>query len=312
MAVRTKDTVDIVKELVASLTPTVEIFEAIDNGDGTFTLTIFNTYWIHANQQIIIEGNVYTVVSFVINDSITIKEKTAGAGIPTVNSFILQAPHFEHGKPIPAAEKHSVKKLAADRMPFVWLEEILEETINPDFKNRWAVESRPRLYFMDEARSEDWTPEDHKVEILQPMRQMVEYFFELLDKDRKNYKRVVTYSDWARANWGEYVQGKGAVGRFWNDDLSGHEVLFDFGASRQKCDPRLGNVCTIGVEVQTTAETSPGANDGTANAVISGQGGNLSFSWVGPNGYTSTDQNITGLEPGTYTVTVTDDTTARS
>jgi hypothetical protein len=38
------------------------------------------------------------------------------------------------------------------------------------------------------------------------------------------------------------------------------------------------------------------------------QGGNLpyEFQWSGPNGYTSTDEDISGLEPGVYTVTVTD------
>src|SRR5690606_24881085 len=39
---------------------------------------------------------------------------------------------------------------------------------------------------------------------------------------------------------------------------------------------------------------------------ISGTPGPYSFSWTGPNGFTSTNQNIATLEPGDYEITITD------
>ncbi|OWY24288.1 T9SS C-terminal target domain-containing protein [Sphingobacteriales bacterium UPWRP_1] len=55
-----------------------------------------------------------------------------------------------------------------------------------------------------------------------------------------------------------------------------------------------------------TDVTCFGQNDGTATAIT--QGGNPPFSyvWTGSNGYTGNGQTITGLAPGSYSVTVTD------
>ena len=51
-----------------------------------------------------------------------------------------------------------------------------------------------------------------------------------------------------------------------------------------------------------------GAADGAININILGGSdcSSYTFAWTGPNGFTSTDEDLTGLEAGTYTVTVTD------
>jgi hypothetical protein len=56
------------------------------------------------------------------------------------------------------------------------------------------------------------------------------------------------------------------------------------------------------VTVSTTDETAEGANDGTASAFASG--GTATYTYLWSNGQTTAD--ITGLAPGTYTVTATD------
>jgi gliding motility-associated-like protein len=48
------------------------------------------------------------------------------------------------------------------------------------------------------------------------------------------------------------------------------------------------------------------ASNGSVTIVPAGGHGGYSFSWTGPNGYTSTEQNPTDLATGSYTVTVTD------
>ena len=45
---------------------------------------------------------------------------------------------------------------------------------------------------------------------------------------------------------------------------------------------------------------------GSINLAVSGGSGSYSYSWTGPNGFTSTSQNLTGLAVGNYNVTVTD------
>tara|TARA_B100000508_G_scaffold60116_1_gene46729 strand:+ start:7537 stop:10572 length:3036 start_codon:yes stop_codon:yes gene_type:complete len=55
----------------------------------------------------------------------------------------------------------------------------------------------------------------------------------------------------------------------------------------------------------TTAETN--GNDGSIDLTPAGGTSPYSYAWTGPNGFTSTDQNPTGLEGGAYEVTITDD-----
>ncbi len=53
-----------------------------------------------------------------------------------------------------------------------------------------------------------------------------------------------------------------------------------------------------------------GSNDGAINTTANGgttSTGNYSFSWIGPNGFNSNNPDIMNLEPGFYTVTITDD-----
>lgn len=58
-----------------------------------------------------------------------------------------------------------------------------------------------------------------------------------------------------------------------------------------------------------TPITCFGANNGSVNLNVTGGtvAGNYTFSWTGPGAFTANTQNISGLSPGTYNVTVTDD-----
>ena len=77
------------------------------------------------------------------------------------------------------------------------------------------------------------------------------------------------------------------------------------------------NGCSHQEEVELTREsiildptitdaTCLGINDGIINITPSGGTPNYTYSWTGPNGFLSSDQNISGLEPGDYTVNVID------
>lgn len=60
----------------------------------------------------------------------------------------------------------------------------------------------------------------------------------------------------------------------------------------------------------TATKIDNGCAGGSAGSIAispSGGSGVYSYSWSGPNGFASTDQNISGLESGTYELTLTDD-----
>ncbi|MBK6341139.1 MAG: choice-of-anchor L domain-containing protein [Flavobacteriales bacterium] len=52
--------------------------------------------------------------------------------------------------------------------------------------------------------------------------------------------------------------------------------------------------------------TCAGASDGAINLSAQGGSGSYSFSWNGPNGFASTNEDISNLAPGSYTVLVSD------
>lgn len=77
-------------------------------------------------------------------------------------------------------------------------------------------------------------------------------------------------------------------------------------------------ICTVGaimvtlfnaygedlVVLTTNAET--GMNNGAIDLTISGGAAPFLVNWVGPDGFTSSEEDLVELAPGTYTVTVTD------
>lgn len=62
--------------------------------------------------------------------------------------------------------------------------------------------------------------------------------------------------------------------------------------------------CPAVVPVLTVNNATCANNDGSIS-VMGDFGTNASYSWTGPNGFVSNDQNLTGLSDGTYTVIVT-------
>jgi hypothetical protein len=54
------------------------------------------------------------------------------------------------------------------------------------------------------------------------------------------------------------------------------------------------------------SDTDPGLSTGAVDLTVSGGVAPFTYSWTGPGGFSSTSEDISGLEYGTYTVTVTD------
>lgn len=67
----------------------------------------------------------------------------------------------------------------------------------------------------------------------------------------------------------------------------------------------LNNAFAADLESSVT-EASYGASDGEIDLTVLGGAAPYQYSWVGPGGFSSTEEDVSGLLPGTYTVTVID------
>jgi len=78
------------------------------------------------------------------------------------------------------------------------------------------------------------------------------------------------------------------------------------------CPQVFPGIATVGENTSITATFSPtnitcnGGSDGSISVVPEGGSGIYTFLWQDQSGWTSTDQNISGLMAGTYTLTITD------
>ena len=95
-----------------------------------------------------------------------------------------------------------------------------------------------------------------------------------------------------------------------------YEVTATFNNNGSSC---TGNIYNYSITVNPTLSSSGivsnyngynisvfGANDGSINLTTLGGSGSYTYSWTGPNGFTSTNEDISGLFAGTYTVTIND------
>src|SRR5678815_4958067 len=68
----------------------------------------------------------------------------------------------------------------------------------------------------------------------------------------------------------------------------------------------VGNVNSTLGETHVTTDATCANNNGAIDITVTGGVGTLTYAWTGPNGFTSANEDLTGLEAGDYNLTVTD------
>lgn len=223
------NTVDQIEDIVAKMTPTVDIDSVVDNADGTQTLSICNTYWIRKYMILTIDGTDYEVLSFVNNVSVTI----SSSPLVTVDSFILTAPKYFHGTPIQANSEFFVLKEENDKYPCVYLVEAITETFYNEEDSR-EKDSNVRIFFLDSFADRSDEVDAHYDNVIVPLIASKNYFVDLLNAESNILPFDYTATN--RVKVGVYTTDKGHERQFFSDALDGVEFVSTISFLRSYSD----------------------------------------------------------------------------
>jgi hypothetical protein len=212
---------DIIRDIVEGLSFTQSIDNLIDNGDGTYTIEVCKTYHVQALCSVItIGGTDYPVTAVVDNTSITISSTSAPVG----DSYTIAAPFYFAGTRIAVNNKLSLIESYEDKMPLVFLWEVLQEGIIKDPESRLDQETTVRLFFLAPRDKEINDTDTLYTDSVDPMGNLLEAFVDslegnvlILDDNIDRYDRL------ALPKFG-VTSDEGAKDSFFNEYLSGLEL----------------------------------------------------------------------------------------
>jgi hypothetical protein len=211
-------TVDFISDMVALMTPTITIDSVVDNGDGTQTISVCDTYWIRKYKVLTIDSVEYIVSSFVKDTSFTIPSTT----LVTATSFVLEAPYYFHGSPMQVNNEHLKIKVSANKYPLVYLVEALTDNHYDELDGR-DKDMGLRIFFLDSLDGKNDEVTEHFTNVVKPLNAMLSYFVELL-KDN-TYTLPFSYDVINRVKVGVYTTNQGNTEEIFSDPLDGVEFV---------------------------------------------------------------------------------------
>lgn len=251
--------ISIVESLVSQMTPNVTITSNVDNGDGTFTLSMCPTYWLMPNMTISIDGADYFIESFVKDTSITV----SGSVQPAVTSFQMTAPELRHGS------RRKVNNERKDEFDLrsVWVYLPIPEVVEDNFiESDIAYTADIRPIFLKDYNEQRDTIDLQQDEIIEPLNAAADYFIDLINDDYGTFNEPasVTRREWM--NFGDpAVWGNDEL--IFDQQLSGVEARMSLEVMESGiCDCESGELdncpdVTTSVEgTATNVDTAPGQN----------------------------------------------------
>lgn len=211
-------TVDFISDIVTSMTPTITIDSVVDNGDGTQTISVCNTYWIRKHLTVTIDSIEYVVSEFVEGTSFTIPSGT----LVTATSFVLQAPYYFHGSPMQANNEHLKIKLTENKYPLIYLVEALTDNVYDELDGK-EKDMGLRIFFLDSLDSKNDEVTEHFTNVVKPLNASLDYFVEKLKGN--SYTLPFSYDVTNRIKVGVYTTNQGNTDSIFSDPLDGVEFV---------------------------------------------------------------------------------------
>lgn len=191
-------TIDIIRDIVQSLSFDIPVESIVDNGDGTYDINVCNTYHQSANNCTIqLDSKNYSVTGVETDKKIVIKEVDPGSGAPSITVYPLAAPKFFHGTLFDTNNELIKITKTSEKLPMVYLFEKFQE--NKD-RDRASIIDRTavlRLFCMDNAKYGQWNTGDHYNNVIDSMANLVKE----LDEAFIDSSEIGKYDAFTTVNW---------------------------------------------------------------------------------------------------------------
>ena len=218
--------VDLFKSVIEALTQTISI-NSVDVSGNTYKFNVSKTYWARPSilnksraTKVTIDSVVYDIESVVYNTSISV---TTTDDLSNAESLTIAAPIYINGTYNAVNDTRSKANKTYDNCPFVWL---VEPFVADERKDRLSIiQSQPdlTLLFLDNANSRDWTTDDHYSNVIQPMDELVEAFYQKILKTRASFGRISNWRVVRHAKFGKQSDFS-HINSIINENTSGIEV----------------------------------------------------------------------------------------
>jgi hypothetical protein len=212
-------TYDRLLPIIAQIDKSIIAQSVTDNGNSTYTFLVAKTKWATKGFNINVLTDSYLITDVIFNQSITVK----GSVLPSVLTFDLYAPIFKHGTVKTVASELNNLPSLSDRLPLIFLQEIVQEQYHFDQIDAIDTDADVRLTFLIDTNFEDWIQTDADTLAIKPMRALCNEFIKVLANNQyvaeltgignvRNYKNFGSYDD------------KGVIKNLFNEFLSGVQL----------------------------------------------------------------------------------------
>ena len=194
--------IQILNDLIESTLHRVTVESITDNLDGTYTLSVNNTYYLSLGSVVTINLIDYKVTDFVLNNSLTL----SGAVIPIAHTVNIQI------------------NQNINEYPFIWLLEFLDAEHDDADDSSVKATLDLNLYFLTSSDFEDWNIDKAYSYAVYPMYNEIDFFIKTLKARQDLFGKLTSHTVNNHVNFGAYATDKGYELQIITDQLSGSQL----------------------------------------------------------------------------------------
>jgi hypothetical protein len=216
---------DILKLILYTMPLKIVVSRVLENEDGTFSVFTCNT--LHARKGMVVDG-IGEILDFTLNRELVFESFDV-----SVKEFDLPRIGFHSGTLMDVdGERGTAKRVQGQLTPFLWVREPYQEEMIMDKASSNLMIARLTMYIMDACNPTEFT-DVIKTEVINPMRNLMEYYISQLEKRSDLIGKLPNYTVIGRNKAG--VEGaNGNERNLFDENLSGCEVRIDL-TFKKKC-----------------------------------------------------------------------------